>query len=122
MIDDPFGIPEYHMRQARLRLTLKPDGTAKGVMGGYQDWDPIYVSFAVPGATNEVNLSIDIPGIYYALKRLADAYPDPATGQNTAISAAYAVEAIPAFIVHPDDVKFNKTAQADIAGTPPGPR
>jgi hypothetical protein len=39
---------------------------------------------------------------------MADAYPDPKTGENMAISAAYAVEAVPAFIVHD-----NKTAAAE---------
>ena len=31
------------------------------------------------------------------MKRLADGVPDPATGENTAISATYWLEAVPAF-------------------------
>jgi len=39
--------------------------------------------------------------IYYALKKLADAYPD-STGQNQYISSSYWIEAVPAFIAHPN--------------------
>ena len=62
------------------------------------------------GPVNELNLSIDAPGIYYAMKKLADAYPD-STGQNQYISASYIIEAIPAFVSHPD--KNDKTARID---------
>ena len=34
---------------------------------------------------------VNAPGLYYTLKRLADAYPDPKTGENTAISAAFEI-------------------------------
>jgi hypothetical protein len=111
MADDPFAVPEYNIKEARLRLRLNPDGTLKGIMGGYQPWHAIYASFGVPGSTNEFNLSIDVPGIYYALRKLADAYPDLATGQNTAISSAFAIEAIPAFVVNPSP---GKTADAGV--------
>jgi len=64
---------------------------------------------------NEAVVSLDIPGIYYALKRMADAYPDPKTGENTAISGAYVVEAVPAFIIHSD--KTASVAPESQAGT-----
>lgn len=108
MLGDIFYEPEFHLVDARVRLALKPDGTARGILGGYEDWRKIYSSYASGGVFNEAVVSLDIPGIYYALKRMADAYPDPKTGENTAISAAYAIEAVPAFIVHE-----NKTAAAD---------
>jgi hypothetical protein len=109
MIHDPFGVTEYHFKDTHLRLALKPDGSLKGVLGGYQPWRTIYTSFALGGSVNELNLSVDVPGIYYALRRLADAYPDEA-GQNAYISSSYWVEAVPAFVVHPKD---NKTAALD---------
>ncbi len=101
MIQDPFAITEYHFKKTQIRLTLNDDGTAKGVLGGYQPWLPIYEGFALGGSVNELNLSIDAPGIYYALKKLADAYPD-ASGQNQYISSSYIIEAVPAFITHPN--------------------
>ena len=54
--------------------------------------------FGRGGAGVEVNISLDMPGIYYALRKMADAVPDPKSGQNTRISAAYWIEAVPAFI------------------------
>jgi hypothetical protein len=101
MLQDPvLGVAEYMFRDARLRLTLNPDGTVKGILGGYTPWKMIYVSLSLGGPVNETNLSIDMPGAFYALRRMADAYPDPKTGQNTMISAGYRIEAIPAYIVH----------------------
>ena len=108
MIQDPFAVTEYHFKQTRIRLTLNDDGTAKGVLGGYEPWLPVYESFALGGSTNELNLSIDTPGIYYALKKLADAYPD-ASGQNQYISSSYIIEAVPAFVSHPN---ADKTSMA----------
>ncbi len=101
LIQDPFGVAEYHFKQTRVRLTLNDDGSAKGTLGGYEPWLPIYHSFALGGSTNELNLSVNTPGIYYALKKLADAYPD-ASGQNQFISASYTIEAVPAFVSHPN--------------------
>jgi hypothetical protein len=112
MIGDPFAVPEYHFKQARVRLTLKPNGALTGVLGGYEPWLPIYTSFAIGGSVNELNLSVDAPGIYYALKKFADAYPDE-TGQNQYISSSYWIEAVPAFITHPKD--NTKTSQVDPA-------
>ena len=100
MSGDPFAMPEYELKKARIRLTIKPDGV-KGVVGGYQPWEPIYFSYAIAGALHESGLSLDIPGIYYALRSLADADPDAKTGQNMSISATYLIEAIPAYIEHP---------------------
>jgi hypothetical protein len=46
----------------------------------------------------------DIPGVYYLMKRYADARPD-ARGQNQAISAAYRIEAVPVFVVPADQAQ-----------------
>jgi hypothetical protein len=112
MLQDPvLGVAEYLFKDAKLRLTLNPDGSLKGILGGYTPWKPIYVSLAVGGSVNELNLSIDMPGAYYAMKRMADAYPDPKTGENTAISSAFRIEAIPAFLVHPQDTRVSQAMQ-----------
>jgi len=103
MTGDPLAIADYDLGRAKLRLTMKEDGGLDGIVGGYQSWRTIYSGFALPGATNEINLSVDIPGIYYALRRLADGDPDPETGENTTISTAYSMTGIPAFIIHDSD-------------------
>jgi len=99
LLDDPFRMPYYHFRQARLRLRLMPDGTLKGMLGGYLDWLPFYCSVAAMGESYELVVA-SVPAVYYALKRLAEAYPDSSTGQNTAISSAYEIEAVPAIVLH----------------------
>ena len=78
----------------RLRLEMAEDGSASGIVGGYQPWRDYFHYLAIRG---EENAQVDLPGVYYAMKRLADGVPDPETGENTAISAAYFLEAVPAF-------------------------
>ena len=83
---------------AHLRLNLNPDGSARGFIGGYQPWLDYYHYVSIRG---EEDSEVDIPGVYYAMKRLADGVPD-AGGQNTAISAAYYLEAVPAYVLERD--------------------
>ena len=78
----------------RLRLEMAEDGSAAGIIGGYQPWRDYFHYLAIRG---EENAQVDLAGVYYAMRRLADGVPDPETGENTAISAAYFLEAVPAF-------------------------
>ena len=84
---------------------MDKDGGLSGLVGGYRDWRDIYNkdTFNVPsgGATRETYYHQNQISMYYALKRNADAMPDPKTGRNTAISAAYRFTAKPAFVVDP---------------------
>jgi hypothetical protein len=90
--------------KGKLRLTLNKDGTLDGLAGGYRDWRDIYArdTFNSPsdGATRETYYHENQIGMYYALKRNADAMPDK-NGQNTAISAAFRFSAVPAYAVDP---------------------
>jgi hypothetical protein len=95
---DPYIQPTFEFREARLRLRLTPTGRLEGVLGGYQPWYPIYWSHAKVGYIDERGFGVDTPALYYALRSNADAYPDPRTGENTAISAAYMIEGVPAFV------------------------
>ena len=80
--------------ETRLWLRMAEDGSASGIIGGYQPWRDYYHYLAIRG---EENAQVDLAGVYYAMRRLADGVPDPRTGENTAISAAYFLEAVPAF-------------------------
>lgn len=81
---------------ARLRLRLKADDrTAEGYLGGYQPWKQYWHRTAMSNEANTTNLS----ALYYNLRKAADAEPDPKTGENTAISITYRLEAVPAFLV-----------------------
>lgn len=92
---------DYRLLQARLRLELKVDGTAVGMLGGYRPWTDIYAVFSTGGIGWEFMSTLNVVGLFYNLRDYADAYPDE-NGQNTAISSAYKFEAVPAYIVGAD--------------------
>jgi hypothetical protein len=92
---------EMRLRDMNLRLELTPaaDGKVKGLLGGYYDFDKwweymLKLEFLI--ATGDWSC----PAMYEAAKRLADGYPDPTTGECTAISSAFEFDAVPAFAVH----------------------
>jgi hypothetical protein len=91
----------------RLRLAMGADGGATGLLGGYRDWRDVYgkdtFDTSSSAGTRETYYHENQVGKYYALKRNADGLPDPRTGRNTAISAAYRFTAIRAYVV--DSVK-----------------
>ncbi len=85
----------------RFQLTLKDDGTAKGLLGGYRSISTLFV----PGESSSAPMSYvgyQCESMYHALRRYADGNRNPSTGTCDQISAAFRVEAIPAFIVHPE--------------------
>jgi hypothetical protein len=107
MLADPFIMAVFKFSKARLRLQVAADGALNGIIGGYMPRDDVWYSFANQGHIKEYAASIDLPGVYYALKRFSDADPDPKTGENKSISSAYRIEAVPAFVLKADA----KTAQ-----------
>lgn len=84
------------LSDTRLRFNIAPDGSFDGFIGGYQPFKDHFHFLAIRG---DGLSQTDLAGAYYAMKRLADAYPDPVTGENTAISAAYRMQGIPAFVL-----------------------
>lgn len=99
-----FNTSGYHVfRGFQLKLKLKPEG-AEGLMAGYVD---------VKNFTHHLNTSwsthhhsygqLSSPSQYKAMNRLADGYPDPKTGKNTAISAAVTVKFTQVFVQQPDN-------------------
>jgi len=84
----------------RLQLNLTPDG-ATGLVAGYADIDSWYYQLIRNDSTHHLsNGQISGISLYKALRRLADAYPDPETGENTAISTALDVKMTQVFITH----------------------
>ncbi|MAT51768.1 MAG: hypothetical protein CMK32_11360 [Porticoccaceae bacterium] len=103
----PFNIQrDIVLRDARFELNLTDTG-AEGFLGGYFDIENWYGSFAkIWGA----HFNADVtgwsgPATYAGLYRFADAYPDD-EGRNTAISGAYKLEFVRAFVIH-DPAKEN---------------
>lgn len=94
---------EYALRDARIRLELAPDGTLSGLLGGYWDVEQFYDIYARQASRlGAFTVGFRCPGMYGAVHRQADAYPDPKTGACTAISTAFRLKGIPAFVIDPE--------------------
>jgi hypothetical protein len=91
------NVGERRMRDLTLRLKLTPGG-AEGLLAGYED-SAAWWNIKSKGVTPELD-KYSPAGMYRALHRYADGYPD-STGQCSAISAAYNIKAVPAIVVHP---------------------
>ncbi len=89
------------IRDARLVLDLTAQN-ATGLLAGYADVDTWYYQLIRNDSTHHLsNGQISGISLYKALRRLADAYPDPDTGENTAISTALDIKMTQVFITHP---------------------
>ena len=118
-------VMERPLRDARVKATLSKDGILKGYLSGFAPVNDLYdyqfgfrrakMASGKPapsglklGSSNGAArvLGYTCQGMYQALHRLADAYPDPRTGNFTAISTQYTFEARPAFVV---DVETKST-------------
>jgi hypothetical protein len=76
------------MHAARFKLKLTPTH-AEGLIGGYTDVESWYSQMMRSYSTHHQSYGqSSAPSIYKALRRLADGYPDPSSGANTAISSA----------------------------------
>ena len=86
------------IRGARLRIALKSDGHAEGVLGGYYDVASFWDSWSRE-AGQQQQIGFSCPALYQGLHSLADGHFDAATGQYTAISSAFKVRAVRTFVV-----------------------
>jgi hypothetical protein len=94
------GVPYLSVHAWRLKLNLKPDGAA-GLMAGYTDIARYYNSLGQNWGTHHRSYGSEpVASEYRAMIKNADGYPDPATGQNTAISMAWEIQFAQAFIQH----------------------
>jgi len=90
-------------RGMRLKLKLTPHD-ADGLMAGYVDVDAFTYHLNTSWSTHHHSYGqLSSPSEYRAMRRLADGYPDPKTGQNTAISSAVIVKFSQVFTQHPDN-------------------
>ena len=90
------------MHAARFELHLNPENM-EGLIGGYLDVESGYRAAIKRYGSHQISYGkIAARSLYKALRRLADGYPDPATGENTAISTALEVRGVRVYLVHPD--------------------
>ncbi len=86
---------------AKFELKLTPD-KAEGLIGGYANVESFYRRFNRAWGTHFSSYGQQVqPAYYRALKRLADGFPDPETGENTGISGAYSVKMVQVRVIHP---------------------
>jgi hypothetical protein len=102
-------------RDFQIRMKISPDGaSAKGITAGYFSVDEFlhYITGIGPihssGAAN-------CPAMYVAAHELADGYPDPKTGECTMLSSAYDIEAVAAYVIHPDQTKMASDDEGALA-------
>jgi hypothetical protein len=106
MMRDPSYTRDLELLRAQVKLTMQADGSLKGYVGGYRPWFPIYKGWInARGPVIEALTWVQLPGVYYALKRNADFSPTGPGGEKTHISFAMRVEALPAFVMTPDASK-----------------
>ncbi|MCJ8159076.1 hypothetical protein [Sphingomonas sp. LaA6.9] len=89
---------EWDLRRGRLRLAFQPDGTLKGLVGGYQPFWNVMASASIGGEGAATTAGYDCAAMYAALRKLADGDRDPRTGQCTTISSGLEATAVPAFV------------------------
>lgn len=106
------------IRGLRFQLKLTADG-AEGLMAGYIDVDAFYHQLNQSWSTHHQSYGQEsAPSFYRAMQRLADGYPDPKTGKNTAISSALQVKFRQVFLKRP----AQETAATDKSAKPAGAR
>lgn len=122
LITDPadFILPEYQhttqlIRDTRFRLKLTENG-AEGMIAGYSDIKDWHYVFLKGWSTIRSGQGLGSqPSHARALERLADAYPDPKTGKNTAISSALDARFVQVFIQHPEKAVSERDSEAQKA-------
>ena len=106
MLHDPSYTIDLELLRARVNLEMKPDGSLTGYAGGYRPWEAVYRGWVnARGTVIEVLTWVQLPAVYYALRRNADYSPTGPEGEKTHISFALRIDALPAFVMTPDGSK-----------------
>jgi hypothetical protein len=88
----------YDFHEGRLRLKFQPDGTLRGVIGGYRELFDFIISPAIGGAGSAIVAGIDCAAELKTLRHYADGLYNPKTGQCEGVSSAMQMAAVPAFV------------------------
>src|SRR4030095_156833 len=103
MLRDPGYTRDLELLRARVDLEMKPDGSVTAYVGGYRPWEAVYKGWVnARGTVIEVLTWVQLPAVYYALRRDADYSPTGPGGEKTHISFALRIDALPAFVMTPD--------------------
>ena len=122
MLRNPAYDKDLELLRARVDLTMQPDGALKGYVGGYRPWESIYRGWVnARGPVIEALTWVQLPAVYYALKRNADYSPKGSKGEKTHISYALRVTAIPAYVLTPDAAQVASSVESYKAIAPQEP-
>jgi len=122
MLRNPAYDKDLELLRARIDLTMQPDGALKGYVGGYRPWESIYRGWVnARGPVIEALTWVQLPAVYYALKRNADYSPKGSKGEKTHISYALRVSAIPAYVLTPDATRVASSVESYKAIAPQEP-
>jgi hypothetical protein len=112
---------DEYLRAARLHLKLSPT-KAEGLIGGYADIETWYLQLMKSQSTHDQSYGqLTSMSLYKAMRHLADAYPDPATGDNTAISSALHADFTQVYIQPESKAKLATVGNLRRASPYPGP-
>ena len=101
---------EEFYRAGTFRLKVSEAG-AEGILAGYNDIDRMYYGMNRNlGTYFQAYGRLTSQSLYKKLRELADGYPDPKTGKNTAISSAMTMLFKQVFIEHPDKEVAEKSS------------
>ena len=119
MLRDPGYTRDLELLRARVDLEMKPDGSLTGYVGGYRPWEAVYKGWVnARGPVIESLTWVQLPAVYYALRRNADYSPTGPDGEKTHISFALRIDALPAFVMTPDASKEVASVESYKASAP----
>ena len=92
------------VRQARIQAKIKPGEAIEGGIYGYHTLPSIEDNYHQSTQVGANLTRMSCPALIKAVRRYADAFPDPKTGRNTAISSALRFKGLPVFLIKPQQV------------------
>ena len=100
-------------RGLRMELNLSAD-SAEGLLGAYVDVEAFNHQLNTTWSTHHQSYGqLTSLSQYHAMRKFADGYPDPETGENTAVSAAIEVNMTRVAVLHPAGPHDNVISQAN---------
>jgi hypothetical protein len=122
VLREPAYWRDLELLRAQVKLEMKPDGSLTGYVGGYRPWMDVYTGWVnARGPVIESLTWVQLPGVYYALRRNADYSPAGPKGEKTHISYALRVDALPAYVMTPDSTAQVASVQSYKSLATPAP-
>lgn len=123
VLREPAYWRDLELLRAQVKLQMKADGSLAGYVGGYRPWMDVYTGWVnARGPVIESLTWVQLPAVYYALRRNADFSPKGSKGEKTHISYALRIDALPAFVMTPDSAQQVASVQSYKSQATPEPQ